>query len=141
MNLESHAQDELKRSGLLDADSDYDGMIGESVLELVKVFAAQGHSGFSADLTLDVFRRVASYQLLTPLGNPTETKEYVEHQIDVWQSTRDSAVFSADQGKTWYHLDKYRKWWQRWLCSIQYAWPLSETRFAFPKSWIRGRVI
>jgi hypothetical protein len=135
MNLELHAREELRRAGLLSPDSDYDGAIGESVIELVKVFAAQGHSGQSAHMTLEVFNRVAGYKLLSPLGNPTQTKEYVEHQPDMWQSTRDPAVFSSDQGKTWYHLDTHRTRWQRVL-----AWLRSKTGAPIPITWIRGRV-
>jgi hypothetical protein len=48
----------LKNQGLFDEDSDYGGMLGEAVLELVKVFSKQGHSGFSAMLTKEMFYRL-----------------------------------------------------------------------------------
>jgi hypothetical protein len=91
---------------------------GEAVLELVKVFAAQGHSGFSAGMTLHLFQKVASFKLLGPLPNPTLTGEYIDH-TDIsgghptWQSTRLNSVFSMDNGKTWYDLDKKIPWWKR----------------------------
>src|ERR1051325_7595598 len=115
MGLVEHAERELREAGLFDKDSDYEGMLGEGVMELVRVFAAQGHSGFSAQCTIDLFRRVASYQVLTPLKNPMETKEYQEVYENTLQSTRKSSVFSEDGGKTWYDIDKRVPWWKRWL--------------------------
>lgn len=51
--------------GVLDKDSDYDGMIGESVLELSQTFSNQGHSGASAELTTALFQ-----QLMDEWKNP-----------------------------------------------------------------------
>lgn len=45
----------LKELGMYDADSDYEGMIGKAVEELSATFATQGHSGFSAGLTMYMF--------------------------------------------------------------------------------------
>lgn len=120
MGLVDHAERELREAGLFDKDSDYDGMLGEAVLELVKAFAAQGHSGMSAHMTIDLFRRVASYQILNPLKNPMASGEYLDHtDISdgnlVFQSTRKSSVFSEDGGKTWYDIDKHVPRWKRWL--------------------------
>ena len=55
----------LKELGLYDADSDYDGMIGEAVEELSKTFANQGHSGSSAAITMSVFNQLM-YEYQTP---------------------------------------------------------------------------
>ena len=40
--LVSHAEAELRKAGMFDADADYNGMIGKAVMDLVKVFADQG---------------------------------------------------------------------------------------------------
>jgi hypothetical protein len=48
MSLVEHAEDELRRAGLFDKDSDYDGILGQAALEVVRVFANQGRSGASA---------------------------------------------------------------------------------------------
>lgn len=136
MALVDHAERELRRAGLFDEDSDYEGALGEHVLALVKVFADQGHSGYSAGLAIQLFGKVARYETLTPLGNPTETGEYIVHAEDAWQSTRDGCVFSADQGKTWYHLDKYRTRLQRCL-----AWMRRHLNLPISNSLIRGRVV
>jgi hypothetical protein len=120
MNLVEHAERELREAGLFDADSDYAGGLGEAVLGLVKVFAEQGHSGTSAQLTVDLFRRVASYQTLTPLKNPMASGEYIDHSDisggnPVFQSTRKPSVFSEDGGKTWYDIDRAIPLWKQWL--------------------------
>ena len=43
MNSIDHAKLELQMAGFFDKDSDYGGMIGEAVMELMEVFANQGH--------------------------------------------------------------------------------------------------
>lgn len=103
MSLVEHAKSELDRAGLLAKDSDYNGMVGEAVLELVEVFAAQGHSGFSAELTRSAFDRVISYKPLTPITSDPE--EWHEVADGVWQSTRQHSLFSNNGGKTWYDID------------------------------------
>lgn len=108
-NLTKHAQKELKLAGLFDKDSDYDGMIAQAVMELVKTFAKQGHSGFSARYTLEVFNEVANYRPLTPIGqSKDEWMDVAEMAVDgkgMWQNTRRGTTFSRDGGKTWYDID------------------------------------
>lgn len=108
-NLEDHAKRELELAGLFDKDSDYDGMLGEAVLELVKVFAKQGHSGFSAAMTLKLFNEVANFKPLTPIGkSKDEWMDVAEMTADgkgMWQNLRRSTTFSRDGGKTWYDID------------------------------------
>ncbi len=110
-NFTDYAKEELTRAGLFDKDSDYEGMIGKAVSELVDVFSKQGHSGFSASLTIEIFSRVANYKPLTPLStDPTEWNNVAEWgDGDMWQSRRDSEVFSIDGGKTAYRLHNCKK--------------------------------
>lgn len=61
-NLVNHAEKELKKAGLFDRDSDYDGMLGDAVLELVTVFAKQGHSGMSAQMTRELFYKLSNFE-------------------------------------------------------------------------------
>jgi hypothetical protein len=76
MTMTERAIEELKLAGLYDKDSDYDGEIGKAVEELLKVFSNQGHSGFSAHITIDVFSKIAGGGLLIPLnGTPNEWNE------------------------------------------------------------------
>ena len=107
-NLVKHAKKELKLAGLFDKDSDYDGMLGEAVLELVKVFAKQGHSGFSAHQTLRIFNEVANYRPLTPIGKSKDEWMNVTNMGNgdhLWQNTRRGTTFSRDGGKTWYDIN------------------------------------
>ncbi len=62
--LINHAKEELTRVGLFDKDSDYDGMLGNAVLELITVFAKQGHSGMSAEMTRELFYKLSGFEKL-----------------------------------------------------------------------------
>lgn len=106
-NLESYAKEELERAGLFGPESDYGGMIGESVMKMIKEFADEGHSGNSAMQTLAIFQRLAQYKPLTPLTYGPE--EWNEVGTNVWQNRRDSEVFSIDGGKTHYSLTDKEK--------------------------------
>lgn len=106
-NLEEHAKYELQLAGLFDKDSDYDGMLGDAILELVKVFAKQGHSGFSAHQTLKIFNEVANFKPLTPIGKSKDEWMNVSEAsgYEMWQNKRRGTTFSRDGGKTWYDID------------------------------------
>ena len=118
MTLVEFAERELREAGLFDKDSNYAGGLGEAVLELVKVFAAQGHSGGSADATLCLFCRVAAYRPLVAIKNPMLTGEYIDRAESnsghpLLQCTRVSTVFSEDGGKRWYDIDTRVPRWKR----------------------------
>ena len=110
-NLVKHAKKELELAGLFDKDSDYDGMLGESALEIVKVFAKQGHSGFSAEVTTQLVEKLMRYEPLTPLTyEPDEWNDVSkESGSPMWQNKRKSSVFSKDGGKTHYDIDEPKK--------------------------------
>ncbi len=106
-NLTEFAKDELRRAGLYDQDSDYNGMLGDAVEKLVEVFAAQDHSGMSASITLAAFDRVARWKPLSPItSDPSEWHDVSEYSGGpMWQSRRSPSTFSKDGGQTWYDLD------------------------------------
>lgn len=84
---------ELKAAGMFDQDSDYNGGIGDAVKELLEVFGKQGHSGFSAMRTAEIFHRLVKGESLVPLkGTPDEWNE-AGH--GVWQNNRVSSVFAS----------------------------------------------
>lgn len=107
MGLVAHAKEELQLAGMFDKDSDYGGMLEDAVLELVKVFAKQGHSGFSAHQTLKLLNVVANFKNLTPIGTtPDEWMNMSDSALEpTWQNKRRSTTFSRDGGKTWYDID------------------------------------
>jgi len=113
-SLTDYAREELDLAGLFDDDSDYNGMLGEAVMDLINLFASQGHSGFSAALTVDLFDRLASYK---PLSELTDNKnEWTEVSANdprshtpgtpLWQSKRSPSCFSNDGGKTYWDIDE-----------------------------------
>jgi hypothetical protein len=96
-NLTNYARTELETAGLFDKDSDYGGMLGDSVLELVEVFSKQGHSGFSARLCIRLFETVAAFEPLGPLTG--EESEWTQVTDGCWQNKRCSHVFKdAEDG-------------------------------------------
>lgn len=103
-NLVIHADRELRRAGLHKKDADYGGMLYGAVMRLVKVFAADGHSGGSAMITLDLFNRLARFQRLTALTN--DPGEWMEVGTETWQSKRQPSCFSKDGGQTYYDINE-----------------------------------
>lgn len=105
-NLTDYAKSELTLAGLFNKDSDYDGMLGTAALDIVTLFASQGHSGMSASIVTELVTRLMQYEPLTPLTY--EPDEWIEvcnvPGSELWQNRRDSKVFSADHGKTHYRL-------------------------------------
>lgn len=82
---------ELEKAGLLSKDSDYEGMIGEAVKELLLVFQKQGHSGNSAQVVSTIFNKLIKGEPLTPLTD--DRSEWLEVSDTILQSTRISHVF------------------------------------------------
>jgi hypothetical protein len=103
-NLVKHAQRELEMAGLFDKEKDfYGGMTGESVLELIKVFAGQGHSGMSASIVNNLFNRLAKFEPINPITGADE--EWNEIGDETFQSNRLSAVFKKGKTGKPYYLD------------------------------------
>jgi hypothetical protein len=107
-NLVRHAHAELLRAGLWDEDSDYRGMLADAVFDLVKVFAEQGHSGFSASMARDLFAKLSDFQSLGPITD--DPAEWIEVGPEMWQNSRMPSAFSTDGGRTHYLLDERRRW-------------------------------
>lgn len=107
-NLVTYAQSELQRAGLFDDDSDYGGMLGTAVLDIIKLFSTQGHSGMSAAAVTEMASTLMRYEPLTPLTYGPDEWTHVademvaEAQRPLYQNKRKSDVFSHDEGATWY---------------------------------------
>ena len=112
--LVDHAKKELQLAGLFDRGSDYGAMVGKAVMELCKCFSGQGHSGFSAGMVLDIFRRLGGYESLTSItDNPKDWNDVSElggnGSPKMWQSKRNPALFSENGGKTYYDVDDKKR--------------------------------
>jgi len=106
-NLVKHAETELKIAGLFDKDSDYGGMLGESVLELMGVFSKQGHSGHSAGMVSNLFDELSRYKNISPLT--LEDDEWSECSDGMYQNKRRSSVFKNGKDGRAYFGDAYYK--------------------------------
>jgi len=95
-NLTKFAESELTRAGFFDKDSDYGGMLGEAVMKMVKVFADEGHSGFSAGMAISLFKTVASFEPLTPLTGDDD--EWMKSRKALFR-TSDARMSSRKAGK------------------------------------------
>lgn len=119
-----HATRELKLAGMFDEKIDdddsgcfgnYNTMIAEAVIELMKVFSDQDHSGMSAGMVRELFNKLSNFERLTELTDSSEEwmdvseasygVEGVKDHPSMWQSNRAPASFSTDGGKTYYNLD------------------------------------
>ena len=95
-----HARREFKAIGYIPPEEDTeDGpnkWIQENILELLAVFAKQGHSGMSAPYCIDMFAKLAKFEPLGPITGVAE--EWVEYADGIFQNNRCSHVFkdSAD---------------------------------------------
>ena len=109
-NILKHARKEFLLAGYippeLDPEDGPNKWIQQNVLELLKVFAKQGHSGFSAPYCVSYFNTLAKYELLTPLtGNDDEWNNVSDKGSEiVYQNNRCGSVFKNRDNKP-YHLD------------------------------------
>ena len=96
------AEHELKAAGLYDADAAYGGLIPDAVMELIRAFAAQGHSGNSARIVAGLFHKLAGYKALGPLtGADDEWVEVSGGPNMKWQNKRCFHVFKREDGTAW----------------------------------------
>lgn len=94
-NLINHAIREFKALGYTPPDEEQeDGpnlWIQENILELIRVFSAQGHSGSSASYCVKMFSKLAMFEPLAPITG--EDWEWIEVGPNVFQNVRCSHVF------------------------------------------------
>jgi hypothetical protein len=106
------AKRELELAGLFSPESDYEGMLGQALLEHVQLFGAQGHSGFSASMMAAILPKLIQRIPLTPNDHSQyeDVSEMFGHEPGTdFQDTRDSRWFSHDSGRTWYNVDDKMK--------------------------------
>jgi len=92
-NLVSFARRELELAGLFSRDSDYDGMLAEAAIALLKTFSLEGHSGFSAGLAISLFEKTSRFQPLTPLTG--EDSEWTLLDYDERMTAQNKRCFSV----------------------------------------------
>lgn len=71
-------------------------MMNNDVMELLKVFEEQGHSGFSASWAIKLFSKLAKYKLITEIeDNPDDWDENGQHKYI-------SSIFKREDGTCYY---------------------------------------
>ena len=101
-NLLKHAKRELEAAGYSEGD-DMSALMRDNVLQLIKVFSKQGHSGFSAPFCVSLFKTLASYKPLGPLKGTDD--EWNDVSEGLYQNNRCSRVFKDSGGA--YDIDGY----------------------------------
>jgi len=106
-NLIEHAKREFKAMGYVPLgevqEEDPNKWMQENVLELLEVFAKQGHSGSSAPFCIQYFKTLASFEPLCPLtGEDDEWNDISGHSDNpTWQNARCSHVFKDADGQAY----------------------------------------
>ncbi len=105
-NLERHAESELRIAGLFDNDSDYGGALGPAIMQVVRAFSDEGHSGGSASISISAISKLLSFEPLTPLaGDESEWNDVGAYSAGpCWQNNRCSHVFKGEDGRA-YDID------------------------------------
>jgi hypothetical protein len=100
------AKNEVELAGLLKEDSDYKGMIGQSLMDLIELFSNQGHSGTSAALVAEIFHKLVQWEPLTECDHSDylDTSIYTGEPGKLFQCKRCPHMFSEDGGKNWYSV-------------------------------------
>lgn len=100
---ELHALREFRAAGYTPLDQPQeDGpnkWMQESVLELIRVFSKQGHSGMSAGYCIEMFCKLAKFEPLVPLQGTDD--EWNEVSDEIWQNNRCSHVFKGADGRAY----------------------------------------
>jgi hypothetical protein len=109
-NLIEHAKREFLKLGykpIEECEDDIDKWIQESVLELLEVFAKQGHSGGSAPFAIHYFTKLASFEPLAPIMCTDDewNDMSVMSGYEFYQNNRCSAVFKEGKDSKPYYLD------------------------------------
>jgi len=88
-----HAERELALYG---SEGLYGEDTGKAVMELVRIFDGQHHSGGSAMVVSQIFMKLAGYGILTPITD--EPDQWVDHGAGMFQHKRLSSVFKDHSG-------------------------------------------
>lgn len=94
-NYVRHALAEFRAAGWMDKDGNYSDEMQEAlclhVLKLLDTFNGEGHTGFTAPYTINLFKSLALFEPIAPLTG--EDWEWNEVGHGVYQNNRCSYVF------------------------------------------------
>ena len=99
------ARDELESIGLGENCQDpMDQDMRKCILDMIDMFADQGHSGFSANYMISVVTRLMNIKPLGPLTGDDSEWTLVQDDPVLYQNKRYSAVFKDGNGRA-YDID------------------------------------
>lgn len=102
-NLEQHAMTEFRAAGWVDDKGvfkdEMQEMICDHVLELLRVFSNEGHSGSTAPYAINMFKTLAMFEPIAPLTG--EDWEWNEVSRGMLQNKRASRVFKDEDGRAY----------------------------------------
>lgn len=96
-NLVEHAKREL---ALTEEDPEFI----KGIIKIVEIFSKMNHSGSSAAHAIVVINELLTFSNLTFLTNNPD--EWTNHGNEVWQSKRNSEMFSRDGGRSYYSVNE-----------------------------------
>ncbi len=115
MSLVQYAESELDRIGMTD-DGDMNGTMRKHLLHMVKEFADEGHSGFSASYALQCLKKLLNFKPLSPLTGEDDEWTDVSSISGVphYQNKRCGSVFKDGKDGQAYDIDGKVFWeWAR----------------------------
>lgn len=98
MSLLNHAESEFKAAGWLDENGNYCDEMQElmctGILEVIKTFSEQGHSGYSAGYAIALLNKLLNFKPLGPItGEDWEWVDVSYSGSTLYQNKRCSTVF------------------------------------------------
>lgn len=104
--LVKFAMRELELCGYTKDSTGIDALMRDNLIELLTVFAEQGHSGFSASYAINMFKKLANYETIAPLTFKEDEWNEPFTSDDIRQNRRNSKFFKYADGSISY-LDAY----------------------------------
>lgn len=100
--------------------------VNDDILDIIKLFSNQGHSGFSAGYSLNILKRLLDYKPLSAITDDEDEWEQLNYSPDLaYQNKRcpslfrdadgkvynvEARIFSDDNGHTWYNCKESREY-------------------------------
>ena len=115
-NIVKHAIRELTIAGYFNDISGMNKWMREKVIELLTVFSSHGHSGNSAPFTIDLFKKLASFNVISPLTFKDDEWDLIDSDENdiTWQNNRKSTIFKSANGDIYdiyaYSKSYIKKW-------------------------------
>lgn len=99
--LINFAKSELDIIGMKEDSSEAENLaMREHILQMVKVFSDEGHSGFSANYAVAILQKLLKFEPLSPLTGEDSEWNLISEKENLYQNKRCSHVFK-ENGKAY----------------------------------------